>query len=80
MNSGFCRIAGTALLMTVLALPACSDQTEPAKPGPDATARDSTSIELERIVESYFEEFLKLYPISATAIGDPRYDTRLPTT
>lgn len=37
----------------------------------------SAAAELEAIVEEYFERYLELNPIAATAIGDDRYDDRL---
>lgn len=37
----------------------------------------SKSDRLKSIVESHFEEYLKLYPLYATSIGDTRYDDRL---
>jgi uncharacterized protein (DUF885 family) len=36
----------------------------------------AASLELGRIFDDYFEEYLKLNPILATSIGDPRYNDR----
>jgi uncharacterized protein (DUF885 family) len=38
------------------------------------------AVELERLVESYFDEYLALNPTLATELGDSRYDDRLELT
>jgi uncharacterized protein (DUF885 family) len=42
--------------------------------------RDSVNTALHRIFENYYEEYLKLNPLEATSIGDPRYNDLLPNT
>ena len=42
-----------------------------------ATAPGSEEERLNREVGAYFEDFLKLNPLAATFIGDPRYNDRL---
>jgi uncharacterized protein (DUF885 family) len=55
------------VMLAAAALTACA--TAPQKSAPDAT--------LDSLVEEYFDAQLELYPMSATAIGDPRFDDRL---
>ena len=45
-----------------------------------ADARAAESRKLNEIVEAYFEEVLKLNPLLATSIGDPRYNDRFEVT
>lgn len=58
--------------MLALVLAGCAPRTEVAEVG--ATAVD----DLNELLESYFEETLERNPILATAIGDGRYNDRLP--
>jgi uncharacterized protein (DUF885 family) len=37
----------------------------------------NTSTSIDQIIDDYFEESLKLYPLNATAIGDHRFDDQL---
>jgi uncharacterized protein (DUF885 family) len=60
--------------LLALSLIACS-ATQQA--GRDATAAPAAeSARLGRVVDDYFEAYLKLNPILATSIGDPRYNDR----
>ncbi len=63
--------------LLALSLIAC---TAPQQAGPGATAAVAApaaeSAKLGRVVDDYFEEYLKLNPILATSIGDPRYNDR----
>jgi uncharacterized protein (DUF885 family) len=66
----------------LMALIACTaTQTADRVPPPVATSAAATpasaeSVRLQRILDDYFEEYLKLNPILATSIGDPRYNDR----
>jgi uncharacterized protein (DUF885 family) len=66
----------------LMALIACTaTQTADRVPPPVATSAAATpasaeSARLQRILDDYFEEYLKLNPILATSIGDPRYNDR----
>ena len=71
-------VAGAALLA------ACAARPQPPAPAPVAVvvpaAADSAAAESRRlnaVFEEYFEESLKLDPLLATSIGDPRYNDRL---
>jgi uncharacterized protein (DUF885 family) len=80
--------ACAAMLLSLAALPACASNsasspaalpsTAPvAKPaGPAVVAAQ----QLAELVESYWQRSLRLNPIQATFLGDPRYDDRLPNT
>ena len=48
--------------------------------GRDAGEATGESRQLHQIFEEYFEEYLKLFPIFATSIGDHRFDDRLAVT
>ncbi|HET9485622.1 MAG TPA: DUF885 family protein [Xanthomonadales bacterium] len=75
-------------LALALALSACGDRDAqaPATPAaetvaaPAAPAKDPAAVaaELDALYTEYFEEGLKLNPIQATFIGDPRYNDQLP--
>jgi len=70
----------TLLLAALLAVSACAPGTTEEAGDSSAghvQAADAPSAELESLVEEYFEETLKLNPISATFIGDNRYNDRL---
>ncbi|HEX6398334.1 MAG TPA: DUF885 family protein, partial [Steroidobacteraceae bacterium] len=54
-------------LLAAAALSACAA-------GPNVKSADAT---LNALVEEYFDQQLELSPMSATAIGDPRFDDRL---
>jgi uncharacterized protein (DUF885 family) len=68
--------------LMALALIACTaTQTADRAPQPPANSAAATpasaeSARLQRILDDYFEEYLKLNPILATSIGDPRYNDR----
>ncbi len=38
------------------------------------------NIPLHQIFDRYYEDYLRLYPLTATAAGDPRYNDQLPNT
>jgi uncharacterized protein (DUF885 family) len=57
----------SALLMVAAALCACTGSPRP----------QTADAVLDDLVEEYFERQLELSPMTATAIGDPRYDDRL---
>ena len=64
-----------ALLAVVLVVSGCGkgepDMSTPAEPTVDAAS------ELATLFDDYFERNLELNPLSATSIGDDRYDDRL---
>ncbi|HEX7375176.1 MAG TPA: DUF885 domain-containing protein, partial [Steroidobacteraceae bacterium] len=47
-----------------------------AAPAAAPAAAEPAAARLQRVVDDYFEELLKLNPILATSIGDPRYNDR----
>jgi len=47
-----------------------------AAPVAAADASSGESRRLQELVEAYFEDYLALNPLTATSIGDPRYDDR----
>ena len=49
-------------------------------PEPAAAAATAESRKLAELVDAYFEEQLKLNPLLATSIGDPRYNDRFEVT
>ena len=72
------------LLLLALALAACERTHAPGAPGgaPAATGNGVASLSpearrLRDITEQYYEHWLELNPLSATAQGDHRYDARL---
>ena len=67
--------------VAALFLAACANSPTPSADRAavaDAVPADSAaeSRRLEELVEAYFEDYLKLNPVSATSIGDSRYDDR----
>lgn len=69
------RAVGVALLASVLA--ACA--TDPAAPVPaSAPAAVAAPASVEQLFAEFWEESLKLHPLEATFIGDPRYNDQLP--
>ncbi|NNF52669.1 MAG: DUF885 domain-containing protein [Gammaproteobacteria bacterium] len=69
------------ILAATLLLTACgSDQPEDvvsARGAPKMTPVEAKE-SLDSVVEDYFEEYLELNPITATSIGDHRYDDQFP--
>jgi uncharacterized protein (DUF885 family) len=74
----------TALVLAAsiaLALSACGNQEPPAPPVVEAPAKPdpaTVASQLELAYAEYWEEQLKLSPIQATFVGDPRYNDQLP--
>ncbi len=72
------------LLLVTLALSACDFTPEPPqraeeKPSELAAplrAANAETVELYRVVETYFDQYLALNPIRATELGDHRFDDR----
>jgi uncharacterized protein (DUF885 family) len=68
-----------AACIALALLVACSGRAPPAPP---VTISPPSSVvagqQLNELVESYFEAYLKLNPVAATFIGDHRYDDRMP--
>lgn len=72
-----------AVFATLIA--ACTSQPQPAARAaqPAQLTVDSAAIasrQLDALFDEYFEELLKLNPLVATSIGDPRYNDRLEVT
>ena len=57
---------------------ATPEATTAAAPAPAAKDPAAIAAELDALYEEYFEEGLKLNPIQATFIGDPRYNDQMP--
>ena len=70
MRTTLRRIATLATLMAALAVPAIQAASAPAAP----TAADS---KFEALGKRYVDEFGRYSPVSATALGDHRYDGEL---
>jgi uncharacterized protein (DUF885 family) len=71
------------VLAAILAVALVSSPLVPGDAVADSTAADARAAEsrkLNEIVEGYFEEMLKLNPLLATSIGDPRYNDRFEVT
>jgi uncharacterized protein (DUF885 family) len=58
--------------LACIALASCKSKTadQPGEARPNA--------ELATLLEKYYEDYLELFPLDATAIGDTRYNDRLP--
>jgi uncharacterized protein (DUF885 family) len=72
-----------SILAALFAVALASSPFLPARAAADtsaAEARAAESRKLDEIVEGYFEEVLKLNPLLATSIGDPRYNDRFEVT
>jgi uncharacterized protein (DUF885 family) len=75
----------TATLLSVLMLPlalACSHR-QSGTPSPDAASAQGggspeAAARIRALADAYWEGQLKLDPLLATQVGDPRYDDRLP--
>ena len=70
-------------LAAVLAVALVSSPLVPITAAAETTVADARAAEsrkLNEIVEAYFEEVLKLNPLLATSIGDPRYNDRFEVT
>lgn len=65
------------ILAALLSLAACG-KTSPQASLPAVQAHQVQV--LNQLVENYYESYLQLDPITATSIGDHRYDDRLPNT
>ena len=44
----------------------------------DSPITKVTPVDLDSITANYYEQYLKLYPLDATAQGDERYNDQLP--
>ncbi|TVZ28368.1 uncharacterized protein (DUF885 family) [Gillisia sp. Hel_I_86] len=58
-----------------LVLIACKDESKQ-----ENNAEDNIGVEFNDLLDSYYEEGLKLNPLSATAAGDNRYNDQFPNT
>ena len=68
-----------ALLLAGLMLSACGGSAPPAEGNAAAGARTPAQV-LDALVEEYYEHYLELNPLGATANGDMRFNDRLPNT
>ena len=67
--------------LAALALTGCAGTHAVGRAAANGTAAKADpaaaeSLKLNRVFDDYFEEYLKLNPILATSIGDPRYNDR----
>jgi uncharacterized protein (DUF885 family) len=75
------RTFACSLAFLVVVLTGCAGNRatrDGATPESGASPGASAAQELDKLVEAYFEEELRLHPLSATFIGDNRYNDRLP--
>jgi uncharacterized protein (DUF885 family) len=71
------RFRVPALLVALVAPLAAMAADTPAPAAAAAPAAGEASRRLNDLFERYFEEYLELHPVSATYIGDNRYNDRL---
>jgi uncharacterized protein (DUF885 family) len=71
---------GPVLLALLLAFGVSMASNAATTPAPAAEAATAESRKLADLVDAYFEEQLKLNPLLATSIGDPRYNDRFEVT
>jgi uncharacterized protein (DUF885 family) len=64
----------TVLVAVSVLFAACSTEQAPVEA---ETAADDTSAALHQLFDDYFESYLELNPVRATAIGDYRYNDQL---
>jgi uncharacterized protein (DUF885 family) len=58
----------------------CSAALLAACSAPDGATSDRQFPTLDSLFNSYYEDYLRLNPMTATSIGDPRYNDQLPNT
>jgi uncharacterized protein (DUF885 family) len=71
---------GSVFLALLLAFGVGMASHAATTPAPAAEAATAESRKLADLVDAYFEEQLKLNPLLATSIGDPRYNDRFEVT
>ena len=71
---------GPVFLALLLAFGVSMASRAATTPAPAAEAATAESRKLADLVDAYFEEQLKLNPLLATSIGDPRYNDRFEVT
>ena len=71
---------GPVLIALLLAFGVSMASRAATTPAPAAEAATAESRKLADLVDAYFEEQLKLNPLLATSIGDPRYNDRFEVT
>ncbi|MCZ4320195.1 DUF885 domain-containing protein [Aequorivita viscosa] len=64
-----------AILLTVVLFAACKNETEEKT---DAKINDNVSADFSTLLDNYYEDGLKLNPLSATFSGDTRYNDSFP--
>jgi uncharacterized protein (DUF885 family) len=69
-------LAATVAVVLVAGSAAPAASGAPAAVKVPATAAVAESRRLSELVDAYFEDYLRLNPLAATSIGDPRYDDR----
>ena len=62
-----------SVVCAALALVACGQSSAPSPPGA-AAVDNPDALELARIADGYYERWLELNPLAATAQGDRRHD------
>ena len=67
------------LVMAGMVLAACGQTTAPDEHSATVAAQAPSQL-LDVLVEDYYEQYLKLNPLAATANGDMRFNDRLPNT
>jgi len=68
------KLLASAVLAAVLFVAACGEKHDPATPG---TTEIDAAASLSALLDEYFERNLEMNPLSATFIGDYRYNDRL---
>jgi uncharacterized protein (DUF885 family) len=66
-----------AMLAALILVAACSESTESTESTATATPEASPSAALHALFEEHFERDLEMNPLSATSIGDYRYNDRM---
>lgn len=69
------KFLSAAVLVGALLVASCSGSEQP--PAQEPSSAEDTSAALAALFEEYFERSLELNPVSATSIGDYRYNDRL---
>ncbi len=82
------KLSPTLLVLSIsLALTACQPSNEASQSNAPTTAppaatteakKPADAAELDKLYVEYWEESLKLNPLTATFVGDPRYNDQLP--
>jgi uncharacterized protein (DUF885 family) len=74
--ANFRRVCLIAAAISLLPLAGCGSRDNTAVTSDVPAAEAAKTVELNQLVEEYFERVLQLNPVVATDIGDSRYDDR----